>query len=280
MLLTASGVDRVRAAFQGGRSDRVNEAAISGVTLGAAFELACTRAYWLREGREDIPFGTGALAQLPHVADAVAALTSRTATPVASFAAPTCEVAPIPPSLGDDCVAASLFQQRFSRSLASCGFPSLLARALTKALFEMADNVLQHSSVQGDGTGIWGYHVEPKWMSFAVADIGRGVLESLRANERHTGLATSEAALEAAVRNKASRRAGGLPGLGFDQVHRALASRNGVLRFRSGDATLSLDGRSGQFRATKESSSYLPGFQVVVTGGIQQNQGELAVSLT
>src|SRR5438874_11343630 len=43
MLLTTLGVDRLRAALAAGRAERLSSSDVDGISLGAAFELACTR---------------------------------------------------------------------------------------------------------------------------------------------------------------------------------------------------------------------------------------------
>jgi hypothetical protein len=112
------------------------------------------------------------------------------------------------------------------------------------------------------------YSVGRRTMTFAVADLGRGVLASLRTNPAWAALTSSREALVRAIRDRASRRTSVPKGGGFDQVHRALADLNGVLRFRSGDAALILDGRGRDRQITASDSPAMAGFQISVTCAI------------
>lgn len=160
-----------------------------------------------------------------------------------------------------------LFLARFKRSLVNAGFSTTHALALSKAFGEMADNVAQHSGPDEDhpANAIVGFHVSPGWMCFSVADTGQGVLRSLQANPKWTGLSTSQDALKAAVMERATRRTHETQGHGFLQVHKSIATLNGYLRFRSGDGLLALDGRRGALDARFAVSPILNGFQVAVT---------------
>lgn len=132
---------------------------------------------------------------------------------------------------------------------------------------EMADNVVQHSGPDEEhpGAGLVGYHVEESWMTYAVADVGQGVLSSLETNPKWSVLSHSRDALRAAIYQRASRRIESPGGDGFSQVQKSLADLNGALRFRSGDACLTLVGRRCVRQATLSSNPYLAGFQLAVT---------------
>ena len=161
----------------------------------------------------------------------------------------------------------ALFQSRFRRSLEIHSFGKKLSLALSKAMQEMADNVVQHSGPDEEhpALGLVGYHVGKNWMTYAVADIGRGVLASLQTNPTWASLPGSGEALRESVCHYASRRADAPHGTGFSEVQKSLADLNGTLRFRSGNACLSLVGRQDARRATISSNPYLVGFQLAVT---------------
>ena len=164
-------------------------------------------------------------------------------------------------------VPATMFQARFRRSLRGHGFGKRLSLAISKAMQEMADNVVQHSGPDEEhpAVGLVGYHVADGWMTYAVADIGRGVLSSLHTNPKWSSLANSAEALRASVCRQASRRIGAPHGDGFSEVHRSLADLSGALRFRSADSSLTLAGQRAARRDTVSSSPYLLGFQLAVT---------------
>jgi len=159
------------------------------------------------------------------------------------------------------------FFDRFARSLKTHGFDHL-ADGIAKSLFDMADNVIQHS---GNDTahaalGAVGYEVGHRRCAFAVADIGRGVLESLATNPSWSELTSAADALDAAVRRGASRRVGQGPGQGFTELHRALADLSGTLRFATGEAILKLEGDDPHHRVDVTSTRpRLAGFQLTIS---------------
>ena len=154
-----------------------------------------------------------------------------------------------------------LFLDRFRRSLRDNGFSNSLSAALSKALGEMTDNVVQHSGTRGVAV----FHVGERWTSWGVADIGRGVLNSLKTNPKWHRLAGSQEALLAVWRDGATRRVSPTRGDGFRQVELSLASLNGRLRFRSGDAVLVLDGTHGTPKSIVRANPELAGVQVSAT---------------
>jgi len=240
-------------------------------TLGAACEFACALEAWHRTGQRDLETeGMALVAACPPLALALNALRRpANEAPCNEFGAPELEFWNIR-SADDVCdTASALYLDRFRRSLDRAGFHTRVAHALSKALAEMADNIVAHSLAPGGALhGLIAYHVDTGWMSFAAADIGCGVLASLRSSSEWSALSTAEQALDAAVRTGASRRIGEGPGTGFGTVHRSIASLNGVLRFRSDDAQLTLDGSAGSLRARGRRVARLGGLQVTVTASL------------
>lgn len=131
----------------------------------------------------------------------------------------------------------------------------------------MADNVVQHSNLGLQPDAVIGYMVTADAFEFAVADLGRGVLASLRENPLHASLASDAEALRAACTRGASRRTTGA-GTGFADLLRALADLEAWLSFRSGTARLVIDGRgTAERREVVSNSVTLAGFQLSVRGG-------------
>jgi hypothetical protein len=129
----------------------------------------------------------------------------------------------------------------------------------------MADNVVEHSILGDAPRGIVAYEVAPEFFGFAVADVGQGVLASLRSNPAHLDIGTDADALLAAVTGGASRRVGEPSGRGFADLLRALADLNAVVSCRSGAARLTLDGRgAGNRKASPRNSPRMKGFQLSV----------------
>lgn len=162
----------------------------------------------------------------------------------------------------------TLFGNRFRKSLVEIGkFSSEFANGLGGALEEMVDNVLQHSTEdQGRGApAVMAFEVREQSFSFGVGDVGRGVLRSLRQNERWNTLVDDKAALEAIVDRHASRR-GSDPGTGFQLVVRTLAEL-GAFRYRSGNAYVTIEIEHGAHTRTTAigASNSLLGVQLVVS---------------
>jgi hypothetical protein len=155
------------------------------------------------------------------------------------------------------------FETRFDRSAQSVGFAAKTAHALQGALHEMTDNAVIHAQAP---VGILvGYAVEQNTAMFSVADVGVGVLASLRSHSAYSHLQLHNAAIQTALQDGASRFGPNTRGLGFRQIFKALAAQWGYLRFRSGNGCLTLNG-SG-LDADKGDAAFppaLPGFQVTV----------------
>lgn len=186
------------------------------------------------------------------------------------FSAPTLEFASLRSRQDLDRLPSG-FCGRFERSLKNHGFGKKLANAIAKSFFDMADNVIQHSGPDVDhpAPGALAYEVAERSCAFAVTDVGRGVLASLTSNPDWRHLSTSEQALDAAVRNGASRREGQGKGQGFSELHRALADLLGTLRFASGDSVLQLQGEPDKRIASRGSRPPLHGFQITVSLNLQ-----------
>lgn len=234
------------------------------ITLAAAAELACTVAHQRGAGRSLLgEAADGWFRSLVPWRSMVDWLVDgRRPTPPDVFAAPVFEVWPI--EFEDDIVGTrwTEFQDRFRRSATHHGFTSRLGAALSMALREMCDNIVQHAR---GARGFAAYQFAEKRVAWTVVDVGRGVLASLRASERWRSISTSEAALLAVWNDHASSRPDRLSGTGFGQVELSLAALNGHLRFRSGDAVLELSGTSGALTQTYRSNPELLGLQVGAT---------------
>lgn len=144
----------------------------------------------------------------------------------------------------EDELTASYFYQRFKSAMTRHGFSTQIALAITKTFSEMCDNVFQHSgnSETSPASGLAAYHVQDGWSTYSVADTGRGALASLVTNPKWSELQDEIGALQAVATKKASRRHDWVEGGGFRQVFKALVDFNGLLRLRSGNASLTITG--------------------------------------
>lgn len=244
-----------------------------GCELSACLELACAHHDWRSRGA-----AAEACALVERwarvdgqLSDALQALAG-VRLPVDSHDAPTAEFV----RLGSRealLEAAGEFFMRFRRRIAQLlGTSSDIGRALSKSLFDMADNAIQHSGdvVAGEEhptptPGAMAYQVEGRRVTFAVADVGQGALASLRTNPAFVDLADQRAALHASVIEGKSRRLVARDVHGFSDLHRGLASRSAMLRFASGDAVLKYDGLDGVRRVSWATRPHLVGFQLSVS---------------
>lgn len=128
----------------------------------------------------------------------------------------------------------SLFEQRFRRSIAECGFSPEAANWMARVFHEMIDNVSQHSGPPGTpASAIAGYHVFPNYFAFSVSDLGWGFHKSLSRSPEWMHLADDGEALLAVIQKSASSRVGEGEGMGFKELFKALADRGALIRIRS-----------------------------------------------
>ena len=156
-----------------------------------------------------------------------------------------------------------LLQARFVRSAQSVGLSRQAADLLGAALNEMGENAVLHAN--SPVSALVGYSANQGRAEFCVADVGIGVLASLRTCSEYGGLTRDIQALRAALQNGASRFGPGEGGYGFHQVFKALSSHWGELRFRSGRGCIEMNGQNLESDIGQEYfPPALPGFQVYV----------------
>jgi hypothetical protein len=85
----------------------------------------------------------------------------------------------------------------------------------------------------------------------AIADVGVGVLESLRTNPRHADLSTSASALQAALRQGVSSHTEDFRGNGLSRVTSQLRAHGGRLILRSGDGVARVSRTGRKFANTR-----------------------------
>jgi hypothetical protein len=155
------------------------------------------------------------------------------------------------------------FEIRFCRSAESVGFQRKMALGLQGALREMAENAVIHS--EAPLPAVVAYRVVQGMAQFCVADVGIGVLSSLRKCPEFNDINRHSTAIRMALRDGVSRFGLNTRGLGFHAVFKALLASWGHLRFRSGEGCITMDG-SGLDADHGEATfpPYLSGFQVSV----------------
>ncbi len=157
------------------------------------------------------------------------------------------------------------FQLAAQRAAGAMGFHRRTAAQFAAALGEMFSNVHEHSGAPS--SGIAAFMCGRDAFEFAVADSGIGVRESLRSCADYAYLADDGKALRLALTDGVSRYgAQSGRGKGFRPIFVGLANLSGVLRFRSGDHSLVIDGQKiGDMSAVTAQKAPIPGFLVSVT---------------
>lgn len=161
------------------------------------------------------------------------------------------------------------FLHDLQAELRAHGFRNRLSASITGAVGEMADNVWEHSGAPI--SGLVGYAIGQRRVDFVVADLGDGVMKSLRRNPMYRFVNTSMEALEKAVLDGVSRFEDQSRGYGFSSLLRALANLWGFARLRSGQAALTFDRRSERHKRLQRYVPPLPGTQVFVSCGLDSS---------
>lgn len=171
-----------------------------------------------------------------------------------------------------------LFLERFCRSMKQQGFPKPFANALSKVMDEIADNVVQHSGRLPDGfSGIAGYHVDEKYAAFAVVDVGRGILGSLKGSPTWSHLSSAREALRAIILRGASSRMDQGAGEGFRQVFGALIDRNSIIRLRTDDSVVIIADGFNEREGGELTSPFLAGLQLSISCALGKRATENAI---
>jgi hypothetical protein len=135
------------------------------------------------------------------------------------------------------------FLRRAANAGAVAGFESVMAKGFIGALKELISNVFDHS--ENASSAVAGYRYGPAHIELVVADAGIGTLQSLRTNPVYSHIRDHGEALAVAMSSGATRFEQGTGhGTGFDSVFRNIAAVSGAVRFRSGDHSAEIAGRS------------------------------------
>ena len=121
------------------------------------------------------------------------------------------------------------------------GLSESVSSQLVAAMRELESNISEHSNAHA--SGVIAFRAGPCSFEFVVADLGIGVLQSLRSSEMYPSIGDEGAALRAALSEGVSRYGPGSGrGLGFRPLFLGLMNNEGELRFRSGDHALTMVG--------------------------------------
>lgn len=157
------------------------------------------------------------------------------------------------------------FSLAAQKAAGTAGFPTSVAQQLAAAIGELHGNILEHSGAPE--TGLIAFRAGANCFEIAVADRGGGILETLRTNSEFTHVTDHGNALLLALRDGVSRHGSNIGhGYGFRPIFRSLANMKGVLRFRSGDHALVLDGTAPSLTTAKPAQkTMLSGFIASIT---------------
>lgn len=134
-----------------------------------------------------------------------------------------------------------MFCRRFRNAGLSAGFRKEFVTALTGTLYELAGNTIEHS--RNPQSAIAGYRWSPGEFEFCIGDSGIGSLQSLKAHPYYSWLLDSGQALDTMIVDGESSKGPNLGcGTGFHALVHNIASENSIVRFRSGDHCLVIDG--------------------------------------
>jgi hypothetical protein len=153
--------------------------------------------------------------------------------------------------------------QRGLMAINRSGLPRAAAAQAVSALGELDSNVFRHS---GDkSSGLIAYEVCPSFVGIYASDQGCGVLSSLKQNPAYASVEDEGEAISLALREGVSSSTDKGRGMGFRPIFVGLAAHCGLLRFRSGNAMLEMNGY-GESRPTQEIKERAPvvGFHVFV----------------
>jgi len=140
-----------------------------------------------------------------------------------------------------DTIVWTKFGLAAQQAASAAGFPRMVAAQLSAAAGELYSNIYEHSGAAS--TGLIAFLATPGSFEFAVCDSGVGVLASLRSCPEYRTLADAGAALQFAISDGVSRHGSGAHrGHGFRPLFVGLANLKSLLRFRSGDHVLTIDG--------------------------------------
>lgn len=132
----------------------------------------------------------------------------------------------------------------------AAGFAKRIAAQLVGAIGEMYSNIYDHSGAAR--TGLVAFVAREGSFEFVAADRGVGVLDSLRTCSEYADLEDHGEALRLTLSDGVSRCGPGTGhGKGFRPLFIGVANLNGLLRFRSGDHALVIDGHKPSLVAAR-----------------------------
>lgn len=283
MILDCGNSEGLSRLIQRGDWEKISQIEFTGATLGGVIELA--RFAFLANEATQLPV-TKLLGKVPECFRAfenALQLLTQPCPPRRNlnwiYSAPSWELWQVrgPESAkGKDF---ELFLQRFERGLKAAGFSDRFPRLLAQGLLELSENIVRHSVSGNDqAIGLAGFHVTPGMMSYVVADVGRGVLSSLKENPEWADLEDEMDALVAVAKKDATRLRNRDFGDGYRQVFQSFLDRDGLLQMRSGNGVARVQGNLTERNAQTSHCAPILGLRVVASCALKGKPREAEFS--
>lgn len=156
------------------------------------------------------------------------------------------------------------FLRRVQCAAAARGHNSSVAAGFAGAVGEMAANAIEHS--MRPSSALMGYRTGADGFEFVVADCGIGLRASLQQCAEFRCLSDPAEALTLCIQEGISRHGVGIGrGLGFAEVFRSLANLNALVRLRTENQALAIEGRSvGPLAGVPTERPFVPGFLISI----------------
>lgn len=136
------------------------------------------------------------------------------------------------------------------KAASSKGIPKSVAAQLASMVGELSSNILEHAGT--NASGLVAFSALADGFELVAADNGIGVLASLQSSSEFADLKDHGTSLRLALTEGVSRFGQGSGrGFGFRPLFIGLANLNGLLRFRSGNSALVIDGTSPSLVAAR-----------------------------
>ncbi|MCA8891432.1 MAG: hypothetical protein KDA56_06350 [Hyphomonas sp.] len=153
------------------------------------------------------------------------------------------------------------FLMRLAAAINTQRFDERVRNGVSAMLGEFRSNIAEHANLREGAVAA--YCANSDALEIAIADRGRGVLQSLRENPLYASLADSGHALRLSVSEGVSRHPDPGRGHGFTHLFRGLANRFSYIRLRSGDHALEITrSESGQPMERLSQKAAVPGLLI------------------
>lgn len=282
-LLDCDNVSKLRQAVAEKDFRSLSNMPFTEISIGALVELCCANYIWKEHEDQTGMSAFNRIAEaIPMVQTGYKQLRTAVNDPQHSQIQPTSATFAIRTVSRKEAFADrswSEFQQGFAAVVKSAGFQAGFAVALSAAFAEIVENVPDHSASGADkmAAAMIGYFATPGELHFAVGDIGRGVLSSLRENPRWATLENSRSAIHATLLQAATRKVQHTEGAGFKLMLKSFVDRNGILAVSSGDATARVGCDAQGRQMVSGFAPWLSGTRVAATCFVQGTPAETAL---